>query len=72
MTSLFDPLRSGAQRHEYARGLGLGLFIVKEMVEAHGGRVHVASSPGDGTAFTVTLPRRASRSPAFERSAARP
>ena len=41
-----------------ARGLGLGLSLVKAIVEAHGGRVGVASAPGQGSAFTVTLPTR--------------
>ena len=38
------------------RGLGLGLSLVRAVVEAHGGRVEVASQPGEGAAFTVTLP----------------
>lgn len=38
------------------RGTGLGLAIVRRVVEAHGGRVHVRSTPGTGTAFTVALP----------------
>lgn len=37
-------------------GFGLGLYIVRELVEAHGGRVHVASTPGMGARFTVELP----------------
>jgi signal transduction histidine kinase len=41
------------------RGLGLGLSLVKAVVEAHGGRVGVSSSPGNGSTFTVTLPRTA-------------
>jgi signal transduction histidine kinase len=37
-------------------GLGLGLFIVREIVQMHGGSVHVESAPGQGATFTVTLP----------------
>ena len=39
-----------------ADGLGLGLFIVRLLVEAHGGRVWAESNPGEGAAFTFTLP----------------
>ena len=38
------------------KGLGLGLSLVKAVVEAHGGRVTVASDPGKGAEFVVTLP----------------
>ncbi|HYE97701.1 MAG TPA: HAMP domain-containing sensor histidine kinase, partial [Planctomycetota bacterium] len=37
-------------------GLGLGLFVVRSLVEAHGGRVYVESTPGQGTAFAFELP----------------
>jgi PAS domain S-box-containing protein len=38
-------------------GLGLGLYIVRQIVEAHGGEIHVESAPGTGTSFVVVLPR---------------
>jgi len=38
-------------------GTGLGLYIVREIVAAHGGQVTVASVEGQGTTFTITLPR---------------
>lgn len=37
-------------------GLGLGLFVVRSLVEAHGGRVYVESTPGQGAAFGFELP----------------
>lgn len=46
-----DPARS-----RMSGGTGLGLAIVKTLVEAHGGRVSVASRVGEGSTFTVTLP----------------
>ncbi|HET7893521.1 MAG TPA: hybrid sensor histidine kinase/response regulator [Candidatus Sulfotelmatobacter sp.] len=38
------------------KGLGLGLFIAKELVSLHGGRIWVASEPGNGATFSFTLP----------------
>ena len=46
--------RGDASRSE--RGLGLGLSLVKAIVEAHGGRVEARSAPGQGSVFTVRLP----------------
>jgi two-component system, sensor histidine kinase and response regulator len=55
---LFDPFRSGTDPLTRSGGLGLGLFIVKQIVEAHGGEIAVSSSEAEGTRFAVRLPRQ--------------
>ncbi|MEJ2737233.1 MAG: sensor histidine kinase [Anaerolineae bacterium] len=44
--------------HRRTEGTGLGLYLVKAIVEAHGGRVWVESAPGRGSIFMFTLPRK--------------
>ena len=51
---LFERYYRG-HRHE-GEGLGLGLFIVKGLVEAHGGEIAVTSTQGEGSVFTIRLP----------------
>lgn len=52
---LFEPYTRGNSQRKI-KGVGLGIVIVKKLVEAHGGHVTVASEPGQGTTFTFTLP----------------
>jgi signal transduction histidine kinase len=62
LARIFEPLargsltETGAERREPS-GLGLGLYICKEIVRSHGGTLTVESEAGKGTLFTVTMPR---------------
>ena len=55
---LFNPFRRGTRDSRQAKtaGLGLGLYISREIALAHGGRLDVQSSLSEGTTFRVTLP----------------
>jgi signal transduction histidine kinase len=52
---VFRPFER-ARSSSGASGLGLGLYIVRQIVEAHGGAVSLRSAPGKGTSFLVELP----------------
>jgi PAS domain S-box-containing protein len=56
---IFDPFRGGLASTRGAKGLGLGLYIVQQIVKGHGGTIDVESSPFTGTRFCVSLPRGA-------------
>ena len=55
---LFTPFFRGAAASRHKGGLGLGLYITREIVRRHGGAVAISSPPGQGATFTVTLPLR--------------
>ncbi len=52
---LFEPYTRGSSQRKI-RGVGLGVVIVKKLVESHGGEVTVTSVPGKGSTFTFTIP----------------
>jgi signal transduction histidine kinase len=58
---IFEPMRRSlvsSTGNRQDASLGLGLYITREIIQAHGGTVNVASSMQDGTTFTVRVPRR--------------
>ena len=54
---LFEPFRRGVPEDRSPRGLGLGLYIVQQIVLGHDGTIGVDSTAHDGTTFTLHLPR---------------
>jgi sigma-B regulation protein RsbU (phosphoserine phosphatase) len=56
LRSLFEPMVRGVPGSSHIRSVGLGLFIVREIAKAHGGRIEVRSSLDDGTVFTLSFP----------------
>ncbi|MBL8950875.1 MAG: PAS domain-containing sensor histidine kinase [Myxococcaceae bacterium] len=61
LKKLFQPFVRGTQSSTTGRSVGLGLFISRAIVQAHGGTVTCTSEHGKGTAFTVVLPREGRR-----------
>ena len=49
--------RSLADAEGASHSIGLGLFIARAIVQAHGGQIQVSSSTHAGTTFTITLPK---------------
>lgn len=53
---VFDRFERGSIKGGY-KGLGVGLYIVNQIVQAHGGKIALASKPKEGTTFTIELPK---------------
>jgi signal transduction histidine kinase len=55
MQRIFEPFERVARNGE-PKGLGLGLYISRQLAQSHGGELAVESTPGEGSVFTLTLP----------------
>ena len=53
---LFQPFGRGRAASTLAEGTGMGLYVVKQIIEAHNGRIDVQSEPGRGATFQIRLP----------------
>jgi two-component system sensor histidine kinase MtrB len=56
LKAIFQPFGRGRSADLFAEGTGMGLYIVKQIVEAHDGRIEVHSELGKGTTFLIRLP----------------
>ena len=53
---IFEPFQRGHADRRFPQGVGLGLSIATDIVQAHGGAITLESSPGHGARFTLTIP----------------
>ncbi len=63
LADIFQPLERATHAHSAARSIGLGLYIVKQVVNSHNGTISVESTERNGTTFTARIPRSG---PAYE------
>ena len=66
----FEPFRRSKELEDAVPGSGLGLFIVRRLVEAHGGRIDLETEAGKGSTFIVRIP--SAREPSSPRATRRP
>jgi two-component system sensor histidine kinase BaeS len=57
LENIFKPFHRGSQPNAISKGMGLGLSIAQDLVQAHHGRLEVRSTPGKGSDFTIWLPK---------------
>jgi signal transduction histidine kinase len=60
---IFEPLYRGKNHKRIRQGMGLGLSIARDLVEAHHGQLELVSTPGEGSQFTVYLPKEFKKDP---------
>jgi signal transduction histidine kinase len=53
---IFEPFYRSQAHRRFPQGLGLGLTIARDLVEAHGGALELDSTPGEGSCFRIKLP----------------
>jgi two-component system, OmpR family, sensor histidine kinase BaeS len=56
LDQIFQPFYRGRQGKRIVEGMGLGLSIARDIIVAHGGDIHVESTPGGGSSFTLEIP----------------
>jgi signal transduction histidine kinase len=56
-SEIFEPFFRGDQQRRIKQGMGLGLGIARDLVIAHGGRLELNSQPGEGSQFSIHIPR---------------
>ena len=57
MGKIYEFFRATNAKKSEKDGTGLGLSLVKQIVERHGGKISVQSQEGQGSTFTITLPK---------------
>ncbi len=60
---VFEPFYRGHQGKRFKDGMGLGLSIARDLIEAHGGTISLESTPGKGSSFTIHVPLHSMEQP---------
>ncbi|HEY9645147.1 MAG TPA: PAS domain S-box protein [Chroococcidiopsis sp.] len=63
---IFERYSRGSKRSRHSTGIGLGLYLCRQIITAHGGQIGVISAPGEGSTFWLTLPLAIAARPSLE------